>query len=73
MKQPNTEETIKHTNDDQNTGNHKLADAPDAAGADRFGGSRAGSENVEKTSASGEPATKSAEKPGSPVSSLEQE
>ena len=48
MKQPHTEENIVHTNDEQNTGNHKLPDAPDATGADRFGGTRAGSQNVEQ-------------------------
>lgn len=47
MKQPHTEESIKHTDDEQNTGNHKKPDAPDAKGADRFGGTRAGAENVE--------------------------
>lgn len=50
MKQAHTEETIAHTGDEQNTGNHKAPDAPDAKGADRFGGSRAGSENVEQKS-----------------------
>ncbi|HEY0837264.1 MAG TPA: hypothetical protein VGE72_25350 [Azospirillum sp.] len=47
MKQPHTEETVKHTDDQQNTGNHKKPDAPDAKGADRFGGTRAGAGNVE--------------------------
>lgn len=47
MKQPHTEETIKHSEDQQNTGNHKKPDAPDAGGADRFGGTRTGAENVE--------------------------
>ncbi len=47
MKQPHTEETIKHTDDQQDTGNHKTQDAPDAAGADRFGGTRAGAETLE--------------------------
>lgn len=46
-KQPHTEETVKHTDDQQNTGNHKKPDAPDAKGADRFGGTRAGAGNVE--------------------------
>ncbi|MCW2243866.1 hypothetical protein [Azospirillum canadense] len=49
MKQPHTEGSIKHTDDQQNTGNHKKSDAPDAGGADRFGGTRKGAENVEKT------------------------
>ncbi len=47
MKQPNTEQSIKHTDDEQNTGNHKEPDAKDSGGADRFGGTRAGAENVE--------------------------
>lgn len=45
--QPHTEETIRHTDGQQDTGNHKVPDAPDAGGADRFGGTRAGAENVE--------------------------
>ena len=48
MKQNHTEEDIVHTDDDQNTGNHKVPDAMDAKGADRFGGTRSGSENVEQ-------------------------
>ena len=47
MKQPHTETTIEHTDGQQDTGNHKLPSAPDANGADRFGGTRAGAENVE--------------------------
>ena len=47
MKQPHTEETVRHSEDQQNTGTHKKPGAPDEKGADRFGGSRAGSENVE--------------------------
>ena len=47
MKQPHTEATIKHTDDEQNTGNHKKPGAPDAGGADRFGGTRTGAENLE--------------------------
>lgn len=46
-KQPHTEESIEHSEGQQNTGNHKKPDAPDAKGADRFGGTRAGAENVE--------------------------
>ena len=49
MKQPHTEQTIKHTDDEQNTGNHKEPGARDAGGADRFGGTRQGAENVEQT------------------------
>ena len=47
MKQPHTEETIEHTEDQQNTGNHKTPGAPDAGGADKFGGTRHGAETVE--------------------------
>jgi hypothetical protein len=47
MKQPHTEQSVEHTEDQQNTGNHKKPDAPDKAGADRFGGTRTGQENVE--------------------------
>lgn len=47
MKQPHTEKSVEHTEDEQNTGNHKKPDAPDKAGADRFGGTRTGQENVE--------------------------
>jgi hypothetical protein len=50
MKQPNTEETIVHTEDEQNTGNHKKPGAPDAGGADKLGGTRIGAENVEPSS-----------------------
>ena len=38
MKQPHTEETVRHTENEQNTGTHKKPGAPDAKGADRFGG-----------------------------------
>ena len=37
MKQPHTEETVRHTDDEQNTGTHKRPGAPDEKGADRFG------------------------------------
>jgi hypothetical protein len=47
MKQPHTEKTVRHTGDQQNTGTHKKPGAPDEKGADRFGGTRAGKENVE--------------------------
>ena len=57
MKQAHTEDTIVHTDDGQNTGNHKRPDAADANGADRFGGSRAGSENVEQKPTQTEVAT----------------
>ena len=49
MKQPHTEETVRHTQDQQNTGTHKKPGAPDRKGADRFGGTRTGQENVEPT------------------------
>ena len=45
--QPHTEADIVHTDDDQNTGNHKVPGAPAAGGADRVGGTRTGAENVE--------------------------
>jgi hypothetical protein len=48
MKQPHTEETVKHTDTQQNTGNHKKPGAQDERGADRFGGTRTGAENVER-------------------------
>lgn len=47
MKQPHTEETIDHSDGEQNTGNHKTPGAADAGGADKFGGTRTGAENVE--------------------------
>lgn len=47
MKQPHTEQTVEHTNDQQNTGNHKKPGAPDAGGADQYGGTRAGAEHIE--------------------------
>ena len=47
MKQPHTEQSIEHTDDQQNTGNHKVPGAKDAGGADRLGGTRIGAENVE--------------------------
>ena len=47
MKQPHTEQTIDHTDGQQNTGNHKKPGAPDDKGSDRFGGTRTGAENLE--------------------------
>ncbi len=47
MEQKHTEAGVEHTNDDQNTGNHKKPGAPESGGADRFGGTRTGAENVE--------------------------
>ena len=52
MKQPHTEQSVEHTDDQQNTGNHKKPGAQDAGGADRLGGTRAGADNVEGGSAS---------------------
>lgn len=45
--QPHTEQTVEHTDDQQDTGTHKKPGASDAQGADRFGGTRTGKENVE--------------------------
>ena len=53
MKQPHTEESIKHTDGEQDTGNHKVPGTPDAGGADKFGGTRAGADNVETGSPGG--------------------
>ncbi len=55
MKQDQTEESILHTDGEQNTGNHKVPQAPDAKGADTVGGTRSGAENVEPVP-DGEPA-----------------
>ncbi len=51
MKQPHAEQSIDHTDDQQNTGNHKLPGQPDSGGADKFGGTRAGASNVEDSGA----------------------
>ncbi|MBO0709972.1 MAG: hypothetical protein J2P47_01705 [Acetobacteraceae bacterium] len=48
MKQPHTEQSIRDSDDEQNTGNHKKAGAAEKGGADRFGGTRTGAKNVEK-------------------------
>ncbi len=50
MKQPHTEGQIVHTDDEQNTGNHKRYSASDARESDDLGGTRTGAENVEKLS-----------------------
>ena len=55
MKQPHTEASIEHTDGEQDTGNHKKPGAKDAGGADRFGGTRKGAENVEPASAPKQP------------------
>jgi hypothetical protein len=47
MKQDHTEESILHTSGEQNTGNHKKPGMPDAEGADRHGGTRAGASTLE--------------------------
>lgn len=48
MEQTHTEQTVEHSDGQQDTGNHKKPGAPDQGGADRFGGTRAGKDNVEK-------------------------
>ena len=48
MQQPHTETNIKHTDDQQDTGNHKKPGTPETGGADRFGGTRIGAENLEE-------------------------
>lgn len=48
MKQPHTEDDLRHTEDQQNTGNHKKPDSAEAGSADRLGGTRAGAENAER-------------------------
>jgi len=50
VKTPHTETAIDHTDGQQNTGNHKKPGTPDEKGAERFGGTRAGAENVENKS-----------------------
>lgn len=48
MEQKHTEKTIDHTDGQQDTGNHKKPGSPDAGGADKFGGTRKGAENLEE-------------------------
>ena len=55
MKQDHTEESILHTDGQQDTGNHKVPGMPDAKGADKVGGTRAGAENFEPSP--GDPAS----------------
>ncbi len=57
-KQPHTEEAVKHTENQQDTGNHMRPGTPEAANAGRLGGTRKGAGNVEQQSAEG------IEKPG---------
>ncbi len=45
---PNAESAIQKEMAQQDTGNHKAPGAVDKAGADRFGGTRTGAENVEQ-------------------------
>jgi hypothetical protein len=47
-RQPHTEQSIEHTDGEQNTGNHKKPGAADAKGADTFGGTRAGADNIDQ-------------------------
>ena len=61
MKQAHSEQSIEHTDDEQDTGNHKTPGAADAGGADRFGGTRAGSQNVETIAAETDPAATSSD------------
>ena len=49
MKQPHTETEVKHTEGQQNTGNHRTDDAA-GGGSDHLGGTRAGAKNVEPVS-----------------------
>ncbi len=49
MKQPHTEAEVDHTEDQQNTGNHRNSEAK-AGGSDRVGGTRTGAKNVEPPS-----------------------
>ena len=51
MQQSHTEQTVQHTDDQQDTGTHKKPGSVDEKGADRFGGTRAGQENVEPATA----------------------
>lgn len=46
---PNAETTIQNEMEQQDTGNHKVPGSPDEKGADKFGGTRTGAENVEQT------------------------
>ncbi len=49
MKAPPTETTVKHTDDQQNTGNHKKPGTEEAGRVDKIGGTRTGAENLEPT------------------------
>ncbi len=47
VKTPASSEPEQPEQDQQHTGNHKQPGAADEGGADRFGGTRTGAENVE--------------------------
>jgi hypothetical protein len=47
MEQKHTEQNVQHSDGQQDTGNHKVPGTPESHGADRFGGTRKGAENVE--------------------------
>lgn len=49
MRQDHTEQNIKHSDGQQDTGNHTKPGTPETKGPDRFGGTRSGAENVEHT------------------------
>lgn len=53
MEQSHTEEMVQKAEGQQNTSNYKKPNAPDAKGADKFGGTRTGAENVEGGAAKG--------------------
>jgi hypothetical protein len=49
MEQPHTEATVRHTDDQQNTGNHKKPGAQEAGRINHIGGTRVGARNIEPT------------------------
>ncbi len=55
MKQAHTEQTVAHSDGEQNTGNHRHPKAEDKGGVDAHGGTRHGAEHLEP------PATKESE------------
>jgi hypothetical protein len=50
MLRPHTEQTVARSQNQQNTSLQKKREAPDQHGADRFGGTRTGKDNIEETS-----------------------
>lgn len=50
MPERHTEQDLHHSRDEQNTGNHPKPGTPEEHGADRFGGTRKGAENIEENS-----------------------